>query len=434
MDIKQAKHVHFTGIKGVGLTSVALCVKDLGEKITGSDVAEEFVTDEVLKKNGIGWKTGFDPNHLDPKPDVLVYTGAHGGTNNIEVQSAKKMGIRTLSHFEALAELAEGKELIAVCGVGGKSTTSAMIATIIEQAGFNPSWAIGVAEIFPLGNPGKYTDGKYFVTEADEYAISPGVDNRPKFCLLSPKYLVVTNIRHDHPDIYPTKMDTEKVFAEFIQRVEDSGGIVYQGNTNHLPSDFRLNVPGEFNLHNANFAFRVCKELGVSEEKILAGLKKFNGCKRRFEKIAEKDGVLFYDDYAHHPIEITATLKAAREWFGQKRIIAVFQPHTYSRTKALFEDFAKSFSDADYIGIVDIFASAREAKDPEVSSEKLAEEVKKYHPNPNRVGYLGNLESAAKYSLETVKPGDVFITLGAGDIYKLHKIVINKLQNPDVSS
>ena len=213
MNIKNAKHVHFTGIKGVGMTSLALCCQDLGIKITGSDVEEEFVTDETLKNRGLPWKIGFKKENLNPKPDLLVFTGAHGGLNNPEVLVAKELGIPVISHAEALGQLAEGKKTIAVCGVGGKTTTCAMIATILEYAGLNPSYAIGVGNIPSTGTPGKYSkEGGYFICEADEYAISPGVDNRPKFSLLSPEYLVITNIKHDHPDIYKTSEVFEQVF------------------------------------------------------------------------------------------------------------------------------------------------------------------------------------------------------------------------------
>lgn len=432
MNIKEYRRVHFTGIKGVGLTSVALCVKDLGIKITGSDIEEVFVTDEVLKRNGINWNIGFDLKRLEHKPDVLVYTGAHGGLKNPEVQAAKEMGIPVLSHSETLAQLAEGKELIAVCGVGGKTTTAAMIATVLDNAGLKPSYAIGVSDIFSLANPGHYTEGKHFVTEADEYAISPGVDNRPKFSLLTPKYLVVTNVRHDHPDIYPTYADTEKVFSEFIEKVQSSGGNVFQGNQNILPPGFKLNVPGDFNINNANFAYRICKELGIPGKKILEGLTKYTGCRRRFEKVAENDGVLFYDDYAHHPSEIKATLKAARQWFPKKRIIALFQPHTYSRTKALFGEFVQSFCDANVVGVTDIYSSARETQDPTVSSEKLAAGIKQSYHKPEIVAYVGDLNKAAKWSKSVLKSGDVFLTLGAGDIYKIHNWILYNMQNPEV--
>lgn len=428
MNIKQCSHIHFSGIKGVGLTSVALMAKDLGIKVTGSDVAEEFVTDETLKRNNISWEIGFDPKHLEPKPDFIVFTGAHGGLNNPEVLAAKELEIPTFSHFEALAAFAEGKEIIAVCGVGGKTTTSAMIATILEHAGLNPSWAIGVADISSLSNPGHYDrEGKYFVTEADEFAISPGIDNRPKFSLLSPKYLVITNIAHDHPDIYKTFEEFKKVFEDFEKKVKSSGGTVVTKSEGFLPDDFKLNVQGDFNIKNANNAYAVCKALEIPEKVILEGLALYTGCKRRFEKIAEINEIFLYDDYAHHPDEVKAILKTTQDWFPKRRILVYFQPHTFSRTKALFKEFSESFNDANFVGIADIFASAREEEDPEVSSEKLVEEIKKHHPNPENVGYAGDWKVGAEYLANTLKPGDVFLTLGAGDIYKVHKLIIKKL-------
>src|SRR3990167_1158239 len=428
MNIKNAKHVHFTGIKGVGMTSLALCCQDLGIKITGSDVEEEFVTDETLKNRGLPWKIGFKKENLNPKPDLLVFTGAHGGLNNPEVLVAKELGIPVISHAEALGQLAEGKKTIAVCGVGGKTTTCAMIATILEYAGLNPSYAIGVGNIPSTGTPGKYSkESGYFICEADEYAISPGVDNRPKFSLLSPEYLVITNIKHDHPDIYKTSEEFEQVFSEFIKRVKSYGGKVVTKSKDLLPKGFKLNVPGTFNIENANNAYAVCKLIGIPGREIINGLKKYTGCKRRFEKIAEKNGILFYDDYAHHPIQIRETLKATKGWFPDKRIVALFQPHTYSRTKALFSEFAKSFNDADFVGTVNIFASARENIDSDVSSDKLIEEIKKHYPKPDNVKYLGGLQESVGFLIKTLKPGDIFITLGAGDVYKIHKLILERI-------
>lgn len=435
MQIKSAKHVHFTGIKGVGMTSLALCCQDLGIKITGSDTEEEFVTDETLIKRGVTWKIGFKREHLDPKPDLLVFTGAHGGFNNPEVLAAKALGIPAISHAEALGQLADGKKTIAVCGVGGKTTTCAMIATILEYAGLSPSYAIGVGNIPTTRAPGKYNkESEYFICEADEFAISPGVDNRPRFSLLSPKFLIVTNIRYDHPDIYKTSEEFEKVFSEFINKVLSTGGIVIQDSSGNLPAGFKLNVPGIFNLQNADNAFALCKKIGISDEKIIAGLQKYTGCKRRFEKVSDKNGVLFYDDYAHHPLQIQETLKAAKEWFPGRRIVALFQPHTYSRTKALFSEFVNSFNDADFVGITDIFASARETEDPTISAEKLVVEVKKHHPKPENVQYAGNWIEAVYCMVKTLKTGDIFITLGAGDVYKIHKMILKNFENPEVQT
>jgi UDP-N-acetylmuramate--alanine ligase len=430
MDITKINHIHFTGIKGVGMTALALCALDLGIKVTGSDVEEEFLTDETLTKRGITWSTEFGVKNLEPKPDLVVTTGAHGGLNNPEVQAARELNIPVMSHAEALGLFAQDKKVIAVAGVDGKTTTSAMIATVLDNAGLNPSFAIGVSDIPSLGTPGRYNkEGEYFVIEADEYAISAGIDNRPRFTFLNPNVLVITNIRHDHPDIFPTLEDIQKVFDEFSKRTQSTEGKVISQSTNILPNDFKLNIPGEFNLLNASNAYLACKEIGLEESTILEGLKKYIGSKRRFEKIYEVNNITIYDDYAHNPDEIKASLKGAREWFPDRRILVYFQPHTYSRTKALFDDFAKSFNDADFVGIADIFSSAREEKDPTVTSEMLVEEVKKYHPNPENVGYSPDWHTGAEQLAKDLKPGDVLLTIGAGDIYKAGKMIAERLSS-----
>lgn len=438
MDIFRAKHIHFTGIKGVGMTALALCAQDLGIKVTGSDVSEVFVTDETLKRRGIRWSVGFGEKNLTPLPDLAITTGAHGGLNNPEVLAAKKMGIPIMTHAEALAAITEGKDVIAVCGVGGKSTTSAMIATIFDSAGFHPSFAVGVGDIPSLGSPGRYDkEGKIFIVEADEYAISPGVDNRPRFSLLAPRVIVVTNIEHDHPDIYPTIAETKKAFREFVEKVPNNGLIVANaGNeivsevTKNLSATvetysanditFRLNVPGKFNLENAAAAKKVAEFYGINTDQVMNGLLKFTGTRRRFEKIGEKNGILFYDDYAHTPNEIRATLAAAREWFPGKRIIAVFQPHTYSRTKALFNEFAKSFGDADVVGIMDIYASARETNDLGISGKLLSDEISKFNKS---VHYTDGHGSTLEWVKKSIKPGDVVLILGAGDIFRISGLI-----------
>lgn len=433
MDILSLKHIHFTGIKGVGMTALALCAQDLGIKVTGSDVAEIFVTDETLQKRGIGWNVGFGEKNLDPRPDLVITTGAHGGLRNPEVVAAQKMGIPVMTHAQALYEFTKGKEVIAVCGVGGKSTTCAMIATIFDVAGMHPSFAIGVGDIPSLGAPGRYDkEGKIFIVEADEYAISPGIDNRPRFSLLSPRVIVVTNIEHDHPDIYKTLEDTKRAFREFFEKLPGGGLLVANGNSEHVRAitknlkvrvimydieNLELSIPGKFNQANATAAAAVAKFCKIPEEIIRKGLQKFKGIRRRFEKMGEVNEVLFYDDYAHMPNEISAILGASKEHFPQKRIIVIFQPHTYSRTKALFSDFAKSFGDADVVGIMDIYASARESDALGVSSELLTKEISRYHKN---VAYTGKHEQTIKWIKKNSKSGDVVLTLGAGDIFLLH--------------
>lgn len=427
---------YFTGIKGVGLTALALCLQDMGFKITGSDIAEEFVTDEILKKRGIKWNIGFNKKNLLPSLDLVITTGAHGGLDNPEVVAARKMGIAVMTHEEALAAITEGKEVVAVCGVGGKSTTAAMIATIFDVAGFHPSFAIGVGNIPSLGTPGRYDkEGKVFVVEADEYAVSPGVDNTPKFLYFKPRIIVTTNIEHDHPDIYLTIEDTKRAFRQFFEKVPEDGMLIVNENdknaaeitknlnvlkiTYPAPGEsFVLNVPGDFNQLNASAAATVARFYGISDEQIRNGFKKFTGTRRRFEKMGEKNGVQFIDDYAHMPNEIKATLKAARELYSDKRIIAVFQPHTYSRTKAFLSEFAQSFVDSDVVIVMDIYASAREIDILGVSGEFLVKEVARFHSN---AFYAGKHEDTIKWIRENAKSGDVVLTLGAGDIFQLYK-------------
>ncbi len=462
MDITKFNHIHFTGIKGVGMTALAQCAKDLGIKVTGSDVEEYFVTDETLRKAGIKWQIGFGKKNLAQKPDLVITTGAHGGLQNPEVLEAKNLGLEVITYAEALALFANTKKLISVCGVGGKGTTSSIIATLLEVAELKPSFAIGLGDILPLGISGKFVkSGKYFICEADEYAISPGINNNPKFSLLNPFITVVTNIEHDHPDIYKSLKNTLSVYKKFFQRLPKKGLLVANTDSDNVSTalegikipvktyglnkkadwniknvdfsegvtKFKLNnkgnsyeitlqIPGKYNVLNATAAFVVANHIGISIEKIIKGLRIYKGAKRRFEKIGIKNGVIFYDDYAHHSSEIKATLKAAREWFPKKRIIVIFQPHTYSRTKALFKDFSEAFADGDIVGFMDIYASARESKDETISSKLLAKETQKHNRD---VYYIGNHEKTLDWIKKITKRGDVVLTLGAGNIFHIYQ-------------
>lgn len=458
IDIKKLKHIHFTGIKGVGMTSLALCCDDLGIKVTGSDVSEEFVTDEILKKRRITWRVGFGKKNLKVLPDLVITTGAHGGLRNPEVVFAKEKQIPVMTHAEALANIAKDKKTIAVCGVGGKTSISSMISVLLDTAGRCPTFAIGVGDIPHLNTPGRFdTEGKEFVCEADEYVVSPGIDNTPRFMLLTPKVVVVTNVEHDHPDVYPTFEDTKKTFLEFFEKIPRGGLLIACfDNTKTMEvvkkvvvpvktygfgegADFRvskvsfregntifwlnkkritLKVPGRFNVLNATATFAVGKYLGIQEDVIVKGIEKYVGCKRRFEKIGNYRGGLIFDDYAHHPTELKATLRAAREWFPKKKIIAIFQPHTYSRTKILLNDFAKSFGDADLVAIMDIYASAREKDTMGVTSKILVRKIRQFH---KRVYYTGSFENTLRWIRKVTKKGDIILTMGAGNIFHIHK-------------
>jgi len=468
MELKNIRKIHFTGIKGVAMTSLALCAKDLGIKITGTDKKEVFVTDEILKIRKIKWQVGIRRRKWQYKPDLLITTGAHGGLNNNEVVSARNAGIKVISQAEALNIFSRGKDLISVCGVGGKTTITSMIATIFDLNYSPVSYVIGVGRIKPIGFGGQYKKkSKVFICEADEYAISPGFDNRPKFSVLSPKVVVVTNIEHDHPDIYRTIRDTQKAFLSFFEKIPGSGLLVYlrdNKNTRSLvkkvrntnivsfgfdaKSDWKitglkikngfqeveftdpkgekyslsLKIPGSYNALDALASFIVADYYGFKSKDIVQALNKFGGTQRRIEKVGtSKSGLLVYDDYAHHPEEIKAVLKTFKEFFPEKRIITVFQPHTYSRTKVLFEGFSKAFLKSDVVLILDIYASAREKRDKSVNSKKLSKSVSKHQKS---VFYVKDFKGTLDWLKRNHKDGDLVVTMGAGNVFYLDKEIL----------
>lgn len=458
--ITSASHIHCMGIKGVGMTAAALCFQDLGIKVTGSDVEEDYVTADILKLRNIPISSGFEPANIPDETDILVYTGAHQGVNNPQVEAAKKQGITVMSHAEAVGQLMQGKVGISICGVGGKTSTAAMLANVFDYAGQDPSFLIGVGKVLNLQVPGRVGEGKHFIAEADEYIVSPGSDPTPRFMFQNPEIIICTNVAHDHPDAYATIEDTKKAFKDFFDKLPSTGTIIANGNSDVLKnidlsgnnviwyghtkaendwwvkesfigqgkqlvtlanadSEFNLtlSVPGEFNAMNALAAYIAATRYQIDHQTIVQALQLFRGSKRRFEKIGEKQGVLYYDDYAHHPSQVFATLQAAKQWLPLNRIIALFQPHTYSRTKVLLDQFAKSFSHADQVIITDIYASAREQTDSSVSGQILADQVKQHHQHVDFVPY----DQLTDHLQSQLKPQDALFTLGAGNIYQIHQ-------------
>lgn len=469
IDLKEIKKIHFTGIKGVGMTALALVAKDMGIKVSGSDLEERFVTDETLKKAQIVWQKGFSEKNLQ-NIDLLIFSAGHGGEKNIEVQAARKKNIPVLSHGKALGKLMKLKKGICVAGVGGKTSTSSMMATVFDQAGFHPSFAIGVGKIDPLGYPGRFDrKGDYFIAEADEY-FSPPPDSKPKFWYQDPFVAVITNIEYDHPDVYKDITHTLKVFTKFIERVPNDGLVLACSDNDRIKdlyqltkvpittygfskkadwqitsfnqikekttfslrhkkkiiSNLVLSVPGEFNARNAAAAFITAKFCGIKESKIRAGLIEFKGTQRRFDFIKEVKGIKIYDDYAHHPAQIKATLQGAKNWFPNKKIIVIFQPHTCSRTKALLKEFSQVFNKADLTIITDIYKSAREAEDSSISGKLLAQKIKQFQP---KVIYQKGEKEVVRYLKKTANTGDVIFTLGAGDIFNWHNSIAKAIES-----
>ncbi len=433
------KRIHFVGIKGVAMAALAVWYKEAGYIVTGSDVTDEFPTDEVLAKAKISVLV-FDPKNIArSKPDLVIYTGAHGGRENAEVVEALAQKIPAIPHGKALGLVMAEKKQVSVAGSHGKTTTTAMIATILASAGYDPSWAIGCGEIRGLGLPGHFGKGKIFVAEADEYVTDPGHDLTPRFLWQHPDILVETNIDWDHPDVYASLADVQAAFTALegqskviitqkdfqVTRVafgQERTFFSLEQNGMKL-GDFTLKVPGIHNARNAAAAVIACSQLGVPRDKISEGLLLFGGTKRRFEYIGTVNGAKIIDDYAHHPNEIKATLAAAREWYPKQKIIVVFQPHTYSRTKALLHGFSKAFADASMVLLTDIYSSARETSDLGITGKTLVEETAKHHPN---VLYAPDFPAVQNILHTQMQAGDIIVFMGAGDIYGWSKRFIEK--------
>ncbi len=461
------KSIHFVGIKGVGMTPLAIIAKEAGLKITGSDIEEEFITDASLKNAGIQPFVGFSKENVKDA-DLVIATGAHGGFGNVEVLGAKRKRIPVWTQGQAVGEYMKGNLFkrefigISVAGSHGKTTTTAMIATILAENNLDPSFLIGTGSIASLNNPGHFGRGKYFICEADEYATEPDLDLTPKFLWQNPKFEVFTNIEFDHPDIYKSVDEIREDFLKFANKIPKDGILIAGGDDKQIKEllkdykgekitfgfspvndyvlekvryedgkmffwvsskgtslgEFSLNVIGDFNVSNALASIITGVEVGLSFESIKKAIGKYVGSKRRFEFVGNlRTGAKVFDDYAHHPTEIKRTLSAVRKNNSKSKIVCIFQPHTYSRTKTLFSDFVTSFYDADIVILMDIYPSLREEKDSTVSSELLAQKISQTHRD---VLFLPDESSVVEY-IDKKKYDDntIIITMGAGDVYKI---------------
>ncbi|MCA9370161.1 UDP-N-acetylmuramate--L-alanine ligase [Candidatus Woesebacteria bacterium] len=458
------------GVKGVAMTALAACLIDMGKTVRGGDTAEDFITKDQLEELGIT-ATSLD-TPLPENTQCVIYTAAHNGPDNPLVREAQAKNTPTLSHAEALGLLFNQKKGIAVCGVGGKSTVSAMIAWILEHTARHPSYAVGVGSIPGLSRTGAWNQAsEYFVAEADEYvtdpaAVTKGEQVTPRFSYLKPYLTVCTNLAFDHPDVYQDFNHTKEVFAQFFSHIKPGGILVYNADDRpHLPETLpakgisfgtkksgadviyaldpdstragttayaithqgathtsTLALPGLHNVANAASALAATTHLGIALPEAMQALTAFRSTKRRFEYIRERDGVTYYDDYAHHPDEITATLTALGQWYPDQKKIVVFQPHTYSRTKELFDDFVDALAKIERLILLEVFASAREERDDSVSSQLLAEAVKQKNPAAD-IAVVTTLDELAKTLNSTLRPGDACLTMGAGDVYKVYDIL-----------
>ena len=448
-DIDNVSSAHFIGIGGAGMSGIALVLHERGCRVTGSDLkSSHYVRD--LTAAGIDVRVGHDAATIDEVSPQVVVTSTAIPETNPEVVRARELGIPIWPRAKMLSYLSGASTTVAVAGTHGKTTTSSMVATMLDKMGLDPSFLIG-GVVEGYGTNGRNGSGEHFVCEADE---SDG-----SFLYLHPSVVVVTNIEADHLDHYGTLENIEKTFCTFMDLVGDAGTVIVNGDVaryvelarstgrrvvtygfdtacdyvctpepaNHaLASSFSVSAPGEKSVHvtiaanpgrhnmaNATAAVAVADVLGLDLDDAAAALSQFKGARRRFTHVGDVAGVTVVDDYGHHPTEIAATLGAAAD-LPFERIVCVFQPHRYSRTQALAEEFGTAFDDADVLRVMDVFG-AGEMPIPGVSGKTIVSSVRE-RGSVADVTYVPNRHALIEDLCTTCRPGDLLITQGAGDV------------------
>lgn len=456
MKLLEAKNIHFVGIGGIGSSSLAQIIHAKGIKITGSDMCYSN-TIKSLRNNEIKVTIGHDEKNLPNNADFVVYSPAIPKTNP-ELKKAEKLKIKCLSYPQALGELTKDHYTIAIAGAHGKSTTTAMVAKIMTDAGLDPSVVIGTKMREFNNRNFRVGDSEYLVIEACEYKRS--------FLNFYPNILIITNIEADHLDYYKDLADYKSAFTELAKKVPRDGAVIIntddknsvsavekikaqivtwshsRKNTDYyLENDLlkyknavkELNKKseqqikihpkaiGKHNIFNGCFAAIAAKELEIENKKIEQSLRGFKGTWRRLEIKSKKIGkAILIDDYAHHPTEIQTSLKAIREAHPKARILCIFQPHQYSRTRLFLKGFGKSFGHADAVIIPNIYkVRDSEAELKAMSADILVNEIKKHHKD---VGNGNGLRATANYVKANSKKYDIIVTMGAGDIEKMGRM------------
>jgi UDP-N-acetylmuramate--alanine ligase len=455
---KKIKHIHFVGIGGIGMSGIAEVLLNLGYKVSGSDMKESDTTERLGRLGGeifIGHRAANIAS-----PHVVVISSAVK-SDNVEVVAAREKQIPVIPRAEMLAELMRLKYGVAIAGAHGKTTTTSMVATVLAAGGIDPTVVIG-GKLNSLGTNAKLGQGEFLVAEADE---SDG-----SFLKLSPTIAVVTTIDEEHLDYYKDITEIKDAFLEFINKVPFYGVSILCLDQQHIQAlipkvekryqtyglssqadyqardvelrgfgsrfrvvhqgtdlgAFALSVPGVHNISNSLAAVAVARELDVNLEVIRKALNDFSGVQRRFQIKGEVNGVIVVDDYGHHPTEVKATLAAASR--QEYRVVAVFQPHRYTRTQHLLGEFFTAFNQADKLVITDIYA-AGEKPIPGVSGRALYEGVKRH--GHKDVTYIAEKETIADHLAGVLRTGDLLITLGAGDVWKIGMEVLEKLGHGD---
>ncbi len=452
------RRVHMVGIGGIGMSSIAEVLLTRGYRVTGSDLKKSEVTDR-LEELGATIYEGHAADQIGDA-DVVVHSSAVKPDNNPETAEAVRRHIPLIRRSEMLGELMRMKFGVGVAGTHGKTTTTSMTGLVVAKGGFDPTIIVG-GKVSVFGSNAVAGEGDIIIIEADEYDRT--------FLKLTPSLAVITNIEADHLDIYEDLDDIKRAFLQFANSVPFFGAAIvclddpavqeivdridrriltyglarqarlravnlhHEGLVTHFDVLFddeklgtiALQAPGKHNIRNALAAVGVGLELDIDFEYIAAGLGSFTGVHRRFEKVGEANGVLLLDDYAHHPTELVATLEAAGQGFPNRRIVAVFQPHLYSRTRDFLDDFARAFFNADVLVLTDIYG-AREQPIERITGQALADlAARRGHRD---VRYVADKKALPDTLAELVEPGDVVITLGAGDIYRYGRPLLEMLK------
>ena len=447
--------IHFVGIGGIGMSGIAEVLLNLGYQVSGSDLRESDITRRLVELGG-RVASGHRAENLADVDVVVTSTAVRH--DNPEVLEAHRRKIPVIPRAEMLAELMRMKYGIAIAGTHGKTTTTSMVATLLSHGGIDPTVVIG-GRLDLFGSNAKLGQGKFLVAEADE---SDG-----SFLKLSPTIAVVTNVDADHLDYYRDIEQIRATFIDFINKVPFYGlavlciddpniqglipevgkrmltygmssqadlqasDIEYGGNHIDFMVHYRgeklgrvgFRMPGRHNVLNALAAIGVAMELDMDFAQIVDGFKDFGGVQRRFQIKGEPGGVMVVDDYGHHPAEIKATLAAARSGWD-RRLLVIFQPHRYSRTRALFDDFVTAFYDADHLAIMDVYAASEEPI-PGVAAQDLADGISRH--GHKSCQFTGSAEATCRHLLDQVRPGDMILTLGAGNVWQVGEMILERL-------
>ena len=448
-------HIHFVGIGGIGMSGIAELLLNLGYKVSGSDVKRSDITDRLKTLGGTILK-GHAAENIK-KADVVVVSSAID-PDNPEVQAAGHASIPVIPRAEMLAELMRLKYSIAIAGAHGKTSTTSIVASVLAEGRLDPTVVIG-GKLKSIGSNAVLGKGDFIVAEADE---SDG-----SFLKFSPTIAVVTNIDKEHLDFYADLDAIKTVFLNFLDRIPFYGlavlcldnepiqdliprikkryttyGMTSQADFQIRDVEFgqqksrfgiyhhgkklgmiNLNLPGIHNVYNATASIAVGVELNIAFDQIKRALETVEGVQRRLEIKGESNGVTVIDDYGHHPTEIKVTLETVEENWQNRRKVVVFQPHRYSRTRALFDEFSRAFYQSDVLVVLPIYA-ASEKKIEGVTSQNLCEEIKAH--GHKEVIHADGFKAALCHLKQTLQPGDVLLTLGAGDVYKVGEMFLNK--------